>query len=82
MGSTVQGNGECGREVTKRVQAGWNGWRRVAGAICDRKVSARVKGKIYRTVVKPAMSYGLGTMPLTKRQEGELQKLSSLELFL
>ena len=25
LGSTVQSNGECGREVKKRVQAGWNG---------------------------------------------------------
>ncbi|KAK3506365.1 hypothetical protein QTP70_000586 [Hemibagrus guttatus] len=28
LGSTVQSNGECGKEVKKRVQAGWNGWRR------------------------------------------------------
>ncbi|KAK3536119.1 hypothetical protein QTP70_029528, partial [Hemibagrus guttatus] len=26
LGSTVQSNGECGKEVNKRVQAGWNGW--------------------------------------------------------
>ena len=25
MGSTVQGDGEYGEEVKKRVQAGWNG---------------------------------------------------------
>ena len=31
MGSTVQSNGECGGEVKKRVQAGWNGWRRGDG---------------------------------------------------
>ncbi|KAK3532223.1 hypothetical protein QTP86_009500 [Hemibagrus guttatus] len=27
LGSTVQSNGECGKEAQKRVQAGWNGWR-------------------------------------------------------
>ena len=47
LGSTVQSNGECGREVKKRVQAGWNGWRRMSGVICDRRVSDRVKGKVY-----------------------------------
>ena len=36
LGSTVQSNGECGREVKKREQAGWNGWRRMSGVICDR----------------------------------------------
>ena len=46
LGSTVQSNGECGREVKKRVQAGWNGWRRMSGVISDRRVPARVKGKV------------------------------------
>ena len=40
LGSTVQSNGECEREVKKRVQAGWNGWRRMSGVICDRRVPA------------------------------------------
>ncbi|KAK3525767.1 hypothetical protein QTP70_007530 [Hemibagrus guttatus] len=33
LGSTVQSNGECGKEVKKRVQAGWNGWRKVSGVL-------------------------------------------------
>ena len=53
--STVQENGGCEREIKKRVQAGWNGWRRVSGVICDRRLAARVKGKVYSLVVKPAM---------------------------
>ncbi|XP_039613886.1 uncharacterized protein LOC120532039, partial [Polypterus senegalus] len=60
-------------EVKKRVQAGWNGWRRVSGVICDRRVSARVKGKVYRTVVRPAMLYGLEMVALTRKQETELE---------
>ncbi|KAK3527512.1 hypothetical protein QTP86_024294, partial [Hemibagrus guttatus] len=73
LGSTVQNNGECGKEVKKRVQAGWNGWRKVWGVLCDRKISARIKGKVYRTVVRPAMLYGLETVSLRKRQESELE---------
>ncbi|KAK3539428.1 hypothetical protein QTP70_007668 [Hemibagrus guttatus] len=70
LGSTVQSNGECGKEVKKQVQADWNGWRKV---LCDRKISARIKGKVYRTVVRPAMLYGLETVSLRKRQESELE---------
>ncbi|KAK3550755.1 hypothetical protein QTP70_004596 [Hemibagrus guttatus] len=73
LGSTVQSNGECGKEVKKRVQAGWNGWRKVSGVLFDRKISARIKGKVYRTVVRPAMLYGLETVSLRKRQEAELE---------
>ena len=73
LGSTVQSNGECGREVKKRVQAGWNGWRRMSGVICDRRVPPRVKGKVYKVAVRPAMLYGLETVALTKRQEAEME---------
>ncbi|KAK3511474.1 hypothetical protein QTP70_008953 [Hemibagrus guttatus] len=73
LGSTVQSNGECGKEVKKRMQAGWNGWRKVSGVLCDQKISARIKGKVYRTVVRPAMLYGLETVSLRKRQESELE---------
>ncbi|KAK3561844.1 hypothetical protein QTP86_017495 [Hemibagrus guttatus] len=73
LGSTVQSNGEYEKEVKKRVQAGWNGWRKVSGVLCDRKILARIKGKVYRTVVRPAMLYGLETVSLRKRQESELE---------
>ena len=68
MGPTVQSNGECGR-----VEAGWNGWRRMSRVICDRRVPARVEGKVYRVAVRPAMLYGLETVALTKRQEAEME---------
>ena len=59
--------------MKKRVQAGWNGWRRMSGVICDRRVPARGKGKVYRVAVRPAMLYGLETVALTKRQEAEME---------
>ena len=74
LGSTVQSNGECGREVKKRVQAGWNGWRRMPAVICDRQIPARVEGKVPKIAVRIAMVYGLETVALTKRQEAELEE--------
>ena len=46
LGSTVQESGSCEREIRKKVQEGWNGWRKVLGVICDRRLPARVKGKV------------------------------------
>ena len=60
-------------EVKKRVQAGWNGWRRVLGVICDKKLPARVKGKVYSSVVRPAMLYGLETVAVTEKQVEEME---------
>ena len=45
LGSTVQESGSCEREVKRRVQAEWNGWRKALGVICDRRLPARVKRK-------------------------------------
>ncbi|KAI5629682.1 hypothetical protein C0J50_2183, partial [Silurus asotus] len=55
LGSTVQSNGECVSEVKKRVWAGWSGWKRV---ICDRRVSARVKGKVYNKFIRGTAHVG------------------------
>ena len=68
LGSTVQSNKECGKEVKKRMQAGWTGWRKVSGVI---RVSARMKGKVYKTVVRPVTLYG------TKEKTGGRARRSS-----
>ena len=73
MGSMVQESGSCEREVKKSVQPGWNGWRKVSGVICDRRLPARVKGKAYSSVVRPAMVYGLETVAVTKKQVKEME---------
>ena len=80
LGSTVQESGGCEREVKKRVQAGWNGWRRVSGVICDRRLPTRVKGKVYSSVVRPAMMYGLETVAVTKRQVEEME-IAEMKMF-
>ena len=69
----MQESGSCEREIKKRVQAGWNGWRRISGVICDRRLPARVKEKVYRSVVRPEMVYGLETVAVTKKQVEEME---------
>ena len=74
LGSTVQESGSCESKVKQRVQAGWNEWKRVSGVIDDnRRLPARVKGKVYSSVVRPAMMYGFETVALTKKQVEEVE---------
>ena len=70
LGLTVQESVGCEREVKKRVQAEWNGWRRVSGVICDKRLPARVKRKMYSSVVRPAMVYGLSSHKETSGRDG------------
>ena len=66
--STVSSDGRCEEEVRRRIQAGWMSWKKVSGVLCDRKLSARVKGKMYKSVVRPAMLCGMETVTVTERQ--------------
>ena len=62
-------DGELDVEINHRVQCGWNAWRKLTGVLCDKKISARLKGKVYKTAVRPAMTYGSETWAIKKAQE-------------
>ncbi|XP_067123187.1 uncharacterized protein [Centruroides vittatus] len=66
LGSTVAEDGGVDKEVTGRIQAGWRNWRDMSGVLCDKRVPLRLKGKVYRVVVRPAMLYAIETVSLRK----------------
>ena len=72
LGATLAENGDLDAEMTHRIQSGWKNWKRVSGILCDRRISLRVKGKVYKTVVRPAMMYGAETWAVKKAQEKKL----------
>ncbi|KAH1204730.1 Retrovirus-related Pol polyprotein from type-1 retrotransposable element R2 [Glycine max] len=51
-------DGEIEGDVNHRIQAGWMKWRKASGVLCDAKVPIKLKGKFYRTAVRPAILYG------------------------
>ena len=59
------------KEVKRNAKIGLNGWRKVSGVICDRRLPARVKRKVYSSVVRPVMVYGLESVVVTKKQVEE-----------
>jgi hypothetical protein len=46
---------------------GWMKWRQAPRVLCDKRVSQKLKGKFYRTTIRPAMLYGVECWS-TKRQ--------------
>ena len=32
------------------IQAGWMGWK-ISGVVCDRKLSAKIKGEMYQNAI-------------------------------
>ena len=58
--------------MTRRIQAGLAGWKKVSGVLCDKNISLKVKGKVHKLVVRPAMIYGMETVGTTSLQVGKL----------
>ena len=48
-------------------------WKKVSEVLCNRKLSARAKGKMYKSVVKPAMLYRMETVAVIERNEGKME---------
>ena len=44
-------------------------WKRCSGVLCDRRMPVKLKGKVYKTVVRPALLYGAETWATTRGQE-------------
>ena len=77
LGSVVSRDGSCEEEIRRRIQAGWLSWRKISSVLCDRKLSARVKGKMYKCVVRPAIMCGMETVAVTDKQVGKLEVAES-----
>ena len=77
LGSTVQADG--GLDLEKWIQAGWDNWRKLTGVLCNKRVPLRVKSKIYKLMILPAMMYGLKTVAITKRQ-GKKLKVNEMKM--
>ncbi|EYC42513.1 hypothetical protein Y032_0528g2973, partial [Ancylostoma ceylanicum] len=58
LGSRISADGNTIVEAEWRANDAWSKWRQVTGVMCDKKVSLKLKSKIYRTVVQPVALYG------------------------
>ena len=59
--------------VRARVKMAWNKWRELAGVVNDKQMPRKVKVKLYRTVLRPVLLYGLEACSLTRKEEKILE---------
>ncbi len=43
---------------TNRVKLAWMKWKQLTGVLCDKNVPVKLKDEVYKTVIKPTMTYG------------------------
>jgi hypothetical protein len=58
LGSMLQKDEDIDKDVSHRIKVRWLKWHQASGVLCDLRVSLKLKGKFYRTVIRPAMLYG------------------------
>jgi hypothetical protein len=66
LGSMLQNDGDINKDVSHKIKADWLKWCQASGVLCDPRVSLQVKGKFYKTTIRPDMLYGTKCW-LTKR---------------
>ncbi|KAL5190712.1 Craniofacial development protein 2 [Glycine soja] len=68
----IEDDGEIEGDVNHRIQAGWMKWRKASGVLCDAKVPIKLKGKFYRTAVRPAILYGTECWAVKSQHENKV----------
>ncbi|XP_063385560.1 uncharacterized protein LOC134673382 [Cydia fagiglandana] len=68
LGSIISNDGKIDKDVTHRTTVGWQKWRELTGVICDKKMPIKVKGKIYKSAIRPALLYGSECWATCKQQ--------------
>jgi hypothetical protein len=77
LGSMLQKNGDIDEDVSHRIKVGWLKCRQASGVLCDPRVPIKLKEKLYRTAIRPAMLYGAECWPTKRRY---VQQLSVAEM--
>jgi hypothetical protein len=67
LGSMLQKDGDIDEDIGHRIKTIWLKWRQVFDDLCDPRVPLKLKGKFYRTAIRPAMLYRVECWS-TKRQ--------------
>ena len=73
LGASVEETEGMTTEISQRVSAAWGNWKRCSGVLYDRRMPVKLKGKVYKTVVRHALLYSAETWATTRRQEARLE---------
>ena len=72
LGSSVDETGCMTTEISQRVYAAWGNWKRCSGVLWGMRMPVKLKGNLYKTVVRPALLYGAETRATTRGPEARL----------
>ena len=77
LSSIIQKDGEIDSDINHRIQAGWLKWRNSTRVLCDRNIPLWLKGKFYRTAIRPSLLYDTECWAIKRHHA---QKMSAAEM--
>ena len=69
--------GRSQADVNNRIKIGWMKWKEKSWIMCDRKVPVELKDKVFKAVIRPAMTHGSECWAVKKKDDS---KLNSAEM--
>jgi hypothetical protein len=69
----LQKDGDIDEDLSHKNKVGWLKWCQASGVLCDPRVPLKLKGKLYRTVIRPAMLYAVECWPTKRRHVQQLR---------
>lgn len=73
LGVTINGKNERSVEVTERIKAGDRAYWRYRQLLKDKQLSTKTKLRVYRTAIRPVVTYAAEVMCLTSKDEERLR---------
>ena len=77
LGSIISKDGEVDEDVKHRIKMRLLNWRLAYVVLCDQQMPTRLKGKFYRTVIRPTMTYGVDSWTIKKKH---MHKMGVVEM--
>ncbi len=77
LGSLLASEGGSQADVNNVIRIGCMKWKEVSGVMCDRKMPVELKDKVFKTIIRPAMTYGSECWAVKKKDE---KKQNSAEM--
>ena len=74
LGDNVNGGGGSELAVTRRIGLDWKAFNSVSSMLCGKRHTWNIKGQIYRTCVRPVMTYGLETWVVRSVEKSILRR--------
>ncbi|XP_075990249.1 uncharacterized protein LOC142985892 [Anticarsia gemmatalis] len=73
LGNMMHSSGNLECNIQHRIAAVWLKWREVTGVICDKRMPVKLKGLVYKTIIRPVLMYGSETWAVTQKNVHTIQ---------